>query len=101
MKVRGCDVDVGIVLDALVESEDVQHFEVLALVLVHALDQHVEHGVGIDGDAEGLVDVGGEALLVVVLDGAPLLREVRDRRPEARGGAAFRGRESSRGRGAR
>ena len=67
--------DIGIVLDALVEGEDVQHFEVLALVFVEALDEDVEDGVGIDRDTEGLVDVGGEALLVVVLDVAPLARE--------------------------
>ena len=44
----------------------------LALVLVHALDQHIEHGIGIDGDTQSLVDVGRKALLVMVLDGAPL-----------------------------
>ena len=69
--------DIGIELEALVEREDVKHLEVLALVLVDALDEDVEEGVGIDGDRERVVNVGGEAFLVVVLDGAPLRGEVR------------------------
>ena len=56
---------VRVVLDALVEREDVQHLQVLALVLMQALDQHVEHGFGIDGDAQAVVNVGGKPQLVV------------------------------------
>ena len=51
--------------------------QVLALVLVQALDEHIEHRLGIDCDAEGAVDVGGELLLVVVLDVAPLPGKLR------------------------
>jgi hypothetical protein len=77
------DLRLRVALDALVEGEDVQHLQVLALVLVQPLDQHVEHGLGIDGDAQPLLNVGGQLQLVVPLDGSPLLGEARGRRPAA------------------
>jgi len=82
-------------LDALVESEDVEHLEVLALVLVDALDENVKQGIGVDGDVKGLEDIGSEPLLVVVLDGAPLAREFRVVDQGARVCAVFQDRESN------
>ena len=57
------------------KRDDVQHVEQLALVLVDALDLHVEQRIGAHLDAEVGADLGGEALLVVLLDGAELAAE--------------------------
>ncbi|CDC68560.1 uncharacterized protein BN503_01437 [Oscillibacter sp. CAG:155] len=59
---------VGIVLELLVECDDVQHVQELALILVETLDLHVEDGGGVQHHALALFRVGGEALLVVLLD---------------------------------
>ncbi len=55
---------------AVVEGDHVKQVEQLALVFVNALDMDVEHGLPIDLDAQVLVDEGGQALFVVLLDGA-------------------------------
>ena len=47
-KVRGVDVQVGVVPQPVVEHDDVQHVEQLPLVFVDALDLAVEDRVGID-----------------------------------------------------
>ena len=44
-----------------------QHIEQLALVLVHALDLHVEQAVGVDDDAGLLGNAFGQAPLVLRL----------------------------------
>ena len=44
------------------------HVQKLALVLLQALDLHVEDGVGVEDDALGLLGVKGELLLVGALD---------------------------------
>ncbi len=77
MKVRGAIGAFGIAADALVERKDMQDLQVLALVLVDPLDQHVEHGLGIGGHAQPVVDIRRELELIVALDGAPLVAEVR------------------------
>ena len=48
MKVRGCDLEARIRLEAVIQRDDVQDVQVLALVLVDALDLHVEQRVRID-----------------------------------------------------
>ena len=56
--------------DGLVAGDHVQHIEQLPLVFVHALHVHVEHGIGVERDAQLLLHVGRQALLVGALDGA-------------------------------
>ena len=53
--------------DAVVEDDDVEGEQELALVFVEALDLDVEERVGVDIDAEALADVVGEGLLVTAL----------------------------------
>ena len=48
----------------------------LALVLVQALDLHVEDGVGVHHVALDLLQVGGQALFVAALDLAHLLQHL-------------------------
>mmetsp|Transcript_41521 Transcript_41521/g.96930 ORF Transcript_41521/g.96930 Transcript_41521/m.96930 type:complete len:774 (+) Transcript_41521:686-3007(+) len=54
-------------LDRVVAVDDLKDVEELALVLVDALDLDVKHGVGVDVDVHRLLDVLGEALLVLEL----------------------------------
>ena len=68
-------IQVGILLDALVEGDDVEDIEVLALVFVDALYLHVKHGIGVDGNARVLADVAGKILLDVVLNLSPIFSE--------------------------
>jgi hypothetical protein len=72
MKVRGT-IRIRIALDALVQRENVQHLQVLALVLMQPLHQHIEHRFRIDGDPQPVVNVGRSCSLVVALDGSPFL----------------------------
>ncbi len=65
----GRDFEAGVLQEAAVEGEDVEQVEVLPLVLVQALDLHVEKGVGVDDDTAFPVDDLGEIDLVGVLDG--------------------------------
>ena len=92
---------IRVALDALIQREDVQNLQVLALVFVQALHQHVEHGIGIDVDAEPVSDVVGEPHLVLQLDGPPFAAQAGDRRQSVRGGEVFPGRAPSRDQGAR
>ena len=48
-------------------KRQVQRVQVLALVLVHALDLAVEDGIGVDHLAGGLFQIGGELGLVGLL----------------------------------
>ena len=65
----------GILLEPVVQRDDVQHVEMLALVLVDALDLDVEHPVRVQLDARRRADVLGQARLVAALDVAPLRAE--------------------------
>ena len=56
---------------------DVQHVQQLALVLVEALDLHVQHGVRVDVDPAVRLDPVGQALLVGELGGRKFLQECR------------------------
>ncbi len=62
-------------LDAVVEGDDVEHVEELALVFVDALHLHVEEGVRADGDPGVLQHVGREPFLVGPLHGTEGLAE--------------------------
>ncbi len=62
-------LDVGVLGD---QREDL---EGLTLVLVQTLDHGVEHGVGVEVEAVFALGVGGEVLLVGLLDGGELLDE--------------------------
>ena len=53
--------ELGIGLQPVIEPDDVQDVEVLALVLVDALHLHVEDRGRIDDDAGALLDEAGEA----------------------------------------
>jgi hypothetical protein len=74
-RARG-DWIVAIVLDAVVERNDVQEVEQLALVLVDALDLHVEHRIGAHGHTCSLVDERNQLPFASVLDLAPAGTEV-------------------------
>ena len=58
---------VGLGQDALVAGDDVQHVEQLALVLVDALDLHVEQGAGVQRDVQVLLHPLGQPVLVLLL----------------------------------
>mmetsp|Transcript_40032 Transcript_40032/g.119234 ORF Transcript_40032/g.119234 Transcript_40032/m.119234 type:complete len:351 (-) Transcript_40032:1752-2804(-) len=62
-------------LQLLVAPDDGQQVEVLALVLVDALDVDVEHGVEVDILTSALLDHRGQLLLACHLDVLPLLLE--------------------------
>ena len=62
------DVEVRVLDQAAVEGEDMQQVEVLALVLVQALDLDVEEGVGRNQDPALALDLRGEEHLVLPLD---------------------------------
>ena len=64
-------------LDPVVQGDDVEQLEELALVLVQPLDHDVEQRAGIDGDAGGGEGMGGQVELVQPLHLAPLLPELR------------------------
>ena len=66
------DVQMGVGLQAPIEGDRVQHVEVLALVLVDALDLYVEEALGVDGHPRPLLDLPAQRLLVRELDAAPL-----------------------------
>ena len=64
----GRGVQVGVVLQLLVQVDDVQRVQQLALVLVQALHLHVEDGVGVQHHALGFRAIGGKGSLVLLLD---------------------------------
>src|ERR1019366_2580232 len=67
----GRDLRLRVVLNALQQRENVQHLQVLALVLVQPLDQHIEDRLRIGGNTQSVVNISGELQLVVPLDSAP------------------------------
>ena len=71
----GREGGVGVLPQGEIIVDDVQGVEVLALVLVQALDLHVEDAVGVDLGPADAGDVVGQADLVVPLDGGELLQE--------------------------
>ena len=72
MKVAGTTSSVRVGLQPVVQHDDVEAEQELALVLVHALDLRLEHRFGIDGEAEFALDVVGQRYLVGALDLADL-----------------------------
>ena len=62
-------------IDAVVQHEDVQRVEQLALILVQALHLHVEHRIRIDLHALLARQPVGKACLVLALDAGELLAE--------------------------
>ena len=66
---RGREVVDGTFLQTVVEVEDRERVEQLALVLVQPLDLHVEHEVHRDVDALALADQRGQLALLFALDG--------------------------------
>ena len=76
MKVRGGASAARPGLEPHVQGDDVQDVQVLALVLVDALDLHVEHRLaGRPSTPGACAHVGGELLLVGALDVAPAPRK--------------------------
>jgi hypothetical protein len=65
------DVDAGVAFDAVVQRDDVQQVEVLALVFVDALDLHVEQAGGVELDAKPRLDEARQVVLAFQLDRAP------------------------------
>ena len=70
----GHKVRVGVLPQPLVGGQDVQGVHVLALVLVQALDLHIEQGRGVHNVPLGLLQVLGQPLLVGLLDLLQLLQ---------------------------
>ena len=64
-------------LDPVVQRDDVEQLEELALVLVQPLGHDVEQRGGVDGDAGGGQDVEGQVELVLPLHLPPLRAELR------------------------
>ena len=71
------DVEPRVLLEPVVQGDDVQRVEVLALVLVNALDLNVEHPVRVELDARLRRDQVRQPGLVLPLDRAPALLEGR------------------------
>ncbi len=67
---HGARDGIGAGAQAVVARHHVQHVEQLALVLVDALDVHVEQRIGVHGDPEVVADQAREILLVRPLGGA-------------------------------
>ena len=114
MNARGAIASAGSLLQTLVQRDDVQQAQVLALVFVETLDLDVEQPAGIELDAGVRPDVVGQTALVRQFDRAPLAtkRAIVDKRlelpqrlagsPASRGqssGRAARGAADSRARG--
>lgn len=55
--------------------DDTENIHRLALVLVDTLDLDIEHGLGVDSDAESGLDICRKLLLVIGLGRCPLLLE--------------------------
>ena len=66
MKVARRHVGLRVALDPVVEGDDVEHLEVLPLVLVEPFHQDVEEARGIDDDAGPLLDHRRQDALVFV-----------------------------------
>ena len=66
-------VGLGLVEQAVIPHDHLQNVQQLSLVLVQALDLHVEQRVGRHFDGEPSLDPLGQPLLVSTLDGAKLL----------------------------
>ena len=62
---------VGVLLDALVEADDVQQVQMLALVLVHALGLDVEQALRVHRDPGVLFQPDGQVAFGRGLDLAP------------------------------
>ena len=71
------NAEVRVVADPVVQHEDVQRVEQLALVLVQALHLYVKHRLRIEHQALVAVDPGDELLFIMILDGGELLLEGR------------------------
>ena len=75
MNARGGIVRSGVVLQPVIQRDDVQGHQVLALVLMDPLDLDVEHPHRVEFDAGGRVHVLREPGLVGALDFPPALPE--------------------------
>ena len=71
MKQRGAIAKLRVFAQAPVERDHVQRIQMLALVLVDALDLDVEQRIGIDDDARAFMNPPREPLFVEPLDAAP------------------------------
>ena len=72
----GRDRGSRVLLDPVVQGDDVQQFEELALVLVQPFGHDVEQRAGIDDDTGGVAGMGGEVELVQLFYLPPLRREL-------------------------
>ena len=72
MTVRGVTHAAGGPPEPVIKGDQVQHVEVLALVLVQPLHLDVEERLRIHDDVGPLLDEAGQSSLVVGLDGSPL-----------------------------
>ncbi len=69
------DFEIRVLLEPVVQRDDVQGVEVLALVLVNTLDLDIEHPIRVQFDARRRLDVVGQPSLVPPLHSTPTLLE--------------------------
>ena len=69
------DVEVRVVEELAIQTDDVDEIEVLALVLVQTLDLYIEERIRADADAAAILDDLGEAHFVAAFDVVEALLE--------------------------
>ena len=70
------EIHIRIVLQLVIQADDVQNVQHLALVLVQTLNLYVKDGVHVDFDAVVRLDIIRQTLLVVALDLAQLVEQL-------------------------
>ena len=68
---------IGIVTQLLIEVNDVQRIQKLALVFVQTLDLHIENCIGVERDTLRSSDIVGKIKLIETLDFAELIQRRR------------------------
>ena len=69
------DVEVRVVEELAIQTDDVDEIEMLALVFVQSLDLHIEERIGADADAAAILNDLGEAHFVAAFDVVEALLE--------------------------
>ena len=64
----GYIISLRILTQPLVFGQDVQRVHMLALIFVHALNLHIENGIGVQGNAIGFFHIRGQLFLICPLN---------------------------------
>ena len=73
----GHNVHLRVALQPLVQRQDVEDLQMLPLVLMQSLHQHVEHGCGIGRGPNAVLNVCRKLQLVMEFDRLPLFQQLR------------------------